>query len=111
MKINAVDLNDNITFPCDEIEKGINLVAENLGDEFPDKREFNNLISLLERTRSQIYYRHDLKQGLIYKLMGEYYLARKEKEYAKYCLEIAVELLKNYKFLNREVKIQLRPLI
>lgn len=110
LKINNLELNDNIAFPCDEIEKGINFIAEKM-EEKASTGSLNDLIELLDQTRQKIYYRHDLKQGLIYKLMGEYYLARGEKEFARFSLEIAADLLKNYKTINHDVKYQLRPLL
>jgi len=108
--VNTVDLNSNIMYPIDEIERGLCWVAQNFNSARQSKSIPKILYALLERTREQIFERHDLKQGLIYKLLGDYYLLNGQVDYAKFSFEIAHELLFHYRFFDLEVKRQLEKL-
>jgi hypothetical protein len=110
IEVNNLDVNQNIVHPLDEIEKGLNLLE---GVETVRKKDhfkvLKGLWALLEKTRQKIYPFHELKQGLIYELIGEHYLKAGEANFAYYCLEIAGEMLENYQFIREanpdEIKI------
>ncbi|HCL57344.1 MAG TPA: hypothetical protein DHW82_10110 [Spirochaetia bacterium] len=110
IEINAIETNQNFTHPYDEIEKEINFIGLEAERIKPKKAVLKHLFFLLDKTREKLYLYHDLKQGLIYYLTGDYYLKNGEYQFAKFSLEIAYELLKNYRGMNAGIKETLKNL-
>ncbi len=97
---NLLENNNNIIHPFDNLEKSINIIADNKNH---PKKSLLILYKLLEHTRQKVYQNHGLKQGIIYQLIAEHFIKKNHFQFAHYNLEIANELLKNYKMRNWRV--------
>lgn len=109
LPVNTLEINENISLPYDEIERGLNSLST-VDVPHKTRKLIHSFMVLLKKTRETLFHHHNLKQGLIYKNLAELYLIQGKVEYGRYFFEIAAELLMDYKGIYSEIQEKLKDL-
>jgi hypothetical protein len=112
--INNIDSNANIAYPYDEIEKGLNLLGEDIErGHKKNKKLLKKLLGLLKKVQKKSYRDPELKRALIEMEIAETYLRRSKYRIARVYLQNAYLLIPKdqCRSIAREIRYKLEHLI
>jgi len=98
--INSLSTNENITHKFDEFETVLNLLSCEINSVHPKKKLLENLKYLLKIIHEKEFRDQKLKEGLLYKLLGDYYLTAGQPYAARSSFEKAQSILSSYPSLS-----------